>query len=186
MIKGYELIEKLYSDQEEEKLYSTGDPELDDLLEKAFCEGYEYAQKEFAKYILVSLGIIVLSTLVSTYMFDRSSDGNTYHKDAIGVMKEGFNPVYEESYDFIVKRDGNDNYSQYNIWTDHYAKNNWIIEANIYKFTNNIESAKAINLISAYIAFGIIFTILSSTKIGYAFLFSFGIFSSINISLIFL
>ena len=33
-----------------EKLYSTGDDYLDDLLEKAFCEGYEYAQREFAAY----------------------------------------------------------------------------------------------------------------------------------------
>ena len=121
---------------------------------------------EFFKYAVISFLIILISILVSTYMFDRSSDGNTYHKDAVGVLKEGFNPVYEESYDFIVKRDGNDDYSQYNIWTDHYAKNNWIIEANIYKLTNNIESAKAINLISAYILFGILFTILSKTKIG--------------------
>ena len=43
MITGKELIES-------QKLYSTGDSELDDLLEKAFCEGYEYAQKEFAAY----------------------------------------------------------------------------------------------------------------------------------------
>ena len=38
MIKGYELIERMYSDcneyeVQEEKLYSTGDSELDDLLE---------------------------------------------------------------------------------------------------------------------------------------------------------
>ena len=32
---------------EEEKLYSTGNDELDELLERAFCEGYEYAQREF-------------------------------------------------------------------------------------------------------------------------------------------
>ena len=30
-----------------QRLYSTGDEYLDELLEKAFCEGYEYAQKEF-------------------------------------------------------------------------------------------------------------------------------------------
>lgn len=54
MIKGYELIERMYSDcneyevQEEEKLYSTGNDYLDNLLEKAFCEGYEYAQKEYS------------------------------------------------------------------------------------------------------------------------------------------
>jgi hypothetical protein len=50
MIIGRNLIEKMYSENEEiqdEKLYSTGDDELDDLLEKAFSEGYEYAQKEF-------------------------------------------------------------------------------------------------------------------------------------------
>ena len=42
-------IERLYSDyQEEERLYSTGNDELDDLLERAFCDGYEYAQREFA------------------------------------------------------------------------------------------------------------------------------------------
>lgn len=43
-------ITKLYSDYDEyydEKLYSTGDEDLDELLERAFCEGYEYAQREF-------------------------------------------------------------------------------------------------------------------------------------------
>ena len=46
MITGYDLINEYYED---EKLYSTGDDDLDDLLEKAFCDGYEYAQKEFAR-----------------------------------------------------------------------------------------------------------------------------------------
>ena len=41
-------IERMFSDVEEEKLYSTGNDELDELLERAFCEGYEYAQREFA------------------------------------------------------------------------------------------------------------------------------------------
>lgn len=39
MITGNRLVE--------ERLYSTGDEELDDLLERAFSEGYEYAQREF-------------------------------------------------------------------------------------------------------------------------------------------
>ena len=45
-------IERLYSDYDEyydEKLYSTGNDELDELMEKAFCDGYEYAQREFAR-----------------------------------------------------------------------------------------------------------------------------------------
>jgi hypothetical protein len=45
MITGYDLVNSYYED---EKLYSTGDSELDDLLERAFCEGYEYAQREYS------------------------------------------------------------------------------------------------------------------------------------------
>lgn len=45
MIIGRKLVNEYYED---EKLYSTGDSDLDDLLERAFCEGYEYAQREFA------------------------------------------------------------------------------------------------------------------------------------------
>jgi len=51
-------ITKLYSDYDEyydEKLYSTGNEDLDELLERAFCEGYEYAQREFAFPSLGSL-----------------------------------------------------------------------------------------------------------------------------------
>jgi hypothetical protein len=44
MIIGRQLVENQY----EERLYSTGDDYLDEMLEKAFCDGYEYAQKEFA------------------------------------------------------------------------------------------------------------------------------------------
>lgn len=37
-----------YDYEMEERLYSTGDYELDEILERAFCEGYEVAQREFA------------------------------------------------------------------------------------------------------------------------------------------
>ena len=47
MIIGRELINEEY--YEDEKLYSTGDDYLDDLLEKAFCEGYELGQREFGR-----------------------------------------------------------------------------------------------------------------------------------------
>ena len=110
------------------------------------------------KVVSLSTIIIVLSIIISTFMFDRSSDGNTYHKDAIGVLKEGFNPIYQSSFDFIEKRDDDDGkLTNYSIWIDHYAKANWIIAANIYSLTNNIESGKAMNIISIYIVFSILF-----------------------------
>lgn len=105
--------------------------------------------------ILLSFTILFFTTLVATVTFDRSSDGNTYHKDAIGVLKEGFNPVYESSADFIKKRtDESKKLKNYSIWTDHYAKANWIIAANFYSLTNNIESGKAMNFITLYLVFG--------------------------------
>jgi len=42
-------VSRNYDYYEDEKLYSTGDYELDELLERAFCEGYYYAQKEYFK-----------------------------------------------------------------------------------------------------------------------------------------
>lgn len=124
---------------------------------------YYFITKKSSNDIWKVLGLSVLvifaSILLSSFMFDRSSDGNTYHKDAIGVLKEGFNPVYGSSYDFIENRsDDSKIRTEYSIWTDHYAKANWILAANFYRLTNNIESGKAMNLISIYIVFGLVFT----------------------------
>jgi len=113
--------------------------------------------KSFLKAIIISLIVIISSTFVSSFMFDRSSDGNTYHKDAIGVLKEGFNPVYDESSIFILERDNGNHLTNYAIWIDHYAKANWIMAANFYSLTGNIESGKAMNLISLYIVLILIF-----------------------------
>ena len=46
MITGKRFTERLYSENQEEKLYSTGDEMLDNLLERAFCEGYELISSE--------------------------------------------------------------------------------------------------------------------------------------------
>ena len=47
--KVFSLVKNQENNYEmEERLYSTGDAELDELLERAFCEGYEVAQREFA------------------------------------------------------------------------------------------------------------------------------------------
>lgn len=118
-------------------------------------------KKSYLKMLIISLIIVVFSTVISTFMFDRSSDGNTYHKDAIGVLKEGFNPVYEESSKFIIKRDNSKQSANYAIWTDHYAKANWIMAANFYSLTGNIESGKAMNIISLYIVFALVFVNLT-------------------------
>ena len=56
MIIGRQFAERFYSESDcdyneyyDERLYSTGNDDLDELMEKAFCDGYEYAQREFAR-----------------------------------------------------------------------------------------------------------------------------------------
>ncbi len=140
---------------------------------------YFFTRKEshwhfFLKKMVLCILLVSVSILISCLLFDRSSDGNTYHKDAIGVLKEGWNPVYESSKDWIEKREGDDkSLTDYSIWIDHYAKANWIIASNFYAFTGNIESGKAMNFLSIYIVFSILFSFLQ-TKISWkkAFLLS--------------
>ena len=127
-----------------------------------FISKKELLLKDYFKVLLIALIVMIISMVVTSFTFDRSSDGNTYHKDAVGVLKEGFNPVYSESKNFIIKRDSDDKLTNYSIWTDHYAKANWIMGANFYSITGNIESGKAMNFISIYIVFVIIFIGLAS------------------------
>ena len=53
MILGRDLANSYY--EEDEKLFSTGDEELDDILEEVYysgiSDGYDYAQKEFASKV---------------------------------------------------------------------------------------------------------------------------------------
>ena len=110
--------------------------------------------------IAVVIGIIVfsLSVFVASNIYDVTSDGNTYHKLGVGSMKNGWNPMYESSKDFTIE-DGNVlNVNENNInylWADHYAMGTETIGANIYAFTNNIESGKAFTLVMMFIGFGI-------------------------------
>lgn len=56
--KVFSLVENQENNYEmEERLYSTGDVELDELLERAFCEGYEFAQMEFSAGEKIDAGI---------------------------------------------------------------------------------------------------------------------------------
>ena len=47
-------------------------------------------------YILISVTCIVfICAVVSVNVYDFSYDGNTYHKTTIGLLKNGWNPIYQ-------------------------------------------------------------------------------------------
>ena len=108
--------------------------------------------------ILIGASIFTISVYCVGKIYDTTADGNSYHKLAVGSMKNGWNPMYESSKDF-TKEDGNaltvleDNVNY--MWADHYAMGTEIIGANIYAFTDNIESGKAFTIVMMFIGFGI-------------------------------
>ncbi|MDD4053965.1 MAG: hypothetical protein PHZ20_03965 [Bacilli bacterium] len=112
--------------------------------------------------ILCSLFIIFLSVFISGKIYDVSYDGNAYHKDAIALLKNGWNPVYEGSDDFYKRSELRDQeiINSHAMWEDHYAKTGWIIGSSIYINTNNIETAKAVNLLMMFVCFSLIFSYL--------------------------
>ena len=42
----------------------------------------------------------MILTIFASNVYDLSEDGNTYHKTAIGSLKNGWNPFYEDNYEF--------------------------------------------------------------------------------------
>ena len=89
--------------------------------------------------ILISVIILFLTILIANIFYDNTWDGNTYHKEMIGLMKNGMNPVF--------------NYDSGDIWVQHYARAFETFSAVIYSYTGNIESGKSLNLIFIFLLF---------------------------------
>jgi flagellar motor switch protein FliG len=84
------IIVRNFEDEyyEDEKLYSTGDDYLDEMLEKAFCEGYEYAQREFNNISDLIVKISGLNdTKYHTYTYEPEKLGEKLRKNYPRIKK---------------------------------------------------------------------------------------------------
>lgn len=108
-------------------------------------------KKENIKNYAISISMAILICVIGTYcmgkVFDTSCDGNFYHKTAIGLIKEGWNPLYEDSEKFCEEHDSEIENKNQCLWIDHYPKVTWNFAASIYAVTNNIESGKVITVL---------------------------------------
>lgn len=112
--------------------------------------------------IIAPILIIIISVFLNGKIVDFSYDGNHYHKATVGLMKNGWNPLYEDARDFDQKQDQPIYISErIAIWVDHYARASHIYQANIYALTGNIECGKSINTLSIILMFLIIFSIMA-------------------------
>lgn len=89
--------------------------------------------------------ILIVTIAFYGCIYSGDYDGNSYHKMAVGLLKNGWNPIREDSETFAKSFFPIDVHVG-SIFIDHYAKGPWIYGAVIYAFTNNVESGKVYNL----------------------------------------
>lgn len=97
---------------------------------------------------VLSILIIIGTIIVCMHSFDFSWDGNTYHKTVTGFMKNGWNPIQKNFYDFAESNFPSSCSKLTQTWLDAYPKGAEIFAACIYAITENIESGKCFNLLS--------------------------------------
>ncbi len=97
--------------------------------------------------ISVLCGILCLAfaLLICAKTYDFSWDGNTYHKNMIGLLKYGWNPLYETFYDYAKEFPFMEVATE--TWHDAYPKATEIWAATVYTVFENIEIGKAFNLL---------------------------------------
>lgn len=91
--------------------------------------------------VLIAFGLFLLFSCFCGSLYDISYDGCAYHKLAVGLLKDGWNPIWQNAYDFSstifeVEEVG------CTLWVEAYCKQQWIFAASVYCITGNIECGK--------------------------------------------
>lgn len=124
------------------------------LKKKALLENKKDIIKNILIAVIFPIAIIFFSIFINGKIYDYTWDGNSYQKATTGMLAIGWNPLYEELEDF-----DDNSIEQINIgdespvYINNYAKASNIFAANVYKFTGNIETGKAINTITIAMMF---------------------------------
>jgi hypothetical protein len=93
-------------------------------------------------YLVSCYGVLVISLLLSTMIFDYSWDGQAYHQVAAQQLRNGWNPFYSNLPEVSVF-----------IWNNHYPKFTELFGSIFLSVFNNIEAGKAYNIIFLVITF---------------------------------
>lgn len=105
--------------------------------------------------VLTSITTFIVFVLISASVYEFSVDGNAYHKQAIGLLKDGWNPLYYTSSNYnLLTHSSQLNDAGPLFWTEVYPKATWYFAACIYFITGNIEAGKCYTLLFAIITFG--------------------------------
>ena len=127
-----------------------------------------------ARVVVTGLIGVILGTLfvVSSFTFEWMGDGFSYHKPAMIAMCEGWNPYW--SHDQLAQnvRDGS-----LAMWVIPYPKATWIIGAQLYAATGNVDQVHIINMLFVFVTVPICFVAIRTV-------FNLSVFKSFLFSLI--
>lgn len=98
---------------------------------------FEYGYKRILFPSILAFSFIGFSLFIINKTYDASWDGQWYHQDAIIKLINDWNP-------FTSKSNPQLSISESDIWIHHYPHSSWIVKATILKFTNLIQSTKAV------------------------------------------
>lgn len=115
------------------------------LINFLIINNYEIREplKVFIKNTLFLLAILIASFIIANSFYDYTVDGQSYHMDAVILLKEGWNPF---------KSSIEENYPN-SLWINHYTKGSEVSQAVVYAFTNQVETGKATNILLVIASF---------------------------------
>lgn len=127
------------------------------------------------------IGTVILFVVLTWFaglFYDMSWDGNAYHKMAVGLLKNNWNPLKELPSLSITEGAGISSGNE--LWIEAYCKMTWIFAASIYAITGNIETGKMYTLLGMVCAFLITVAFLKKKKKSNGFCFLFALIAALN------
>lgn len=114
--------------------------------------------------LICAFVLVVFLTCMVGQIYDFSWDGNSYHKLAVGLLKNHWNPMKELP--TLELTEGSGNYSNgATLWCEAYCKVTWIFGACVYALTGNIECGKVYTILGMVCAFGLVFYYLRKKEV---------------------
>lgn len=112
----------------------------------------------FIMTLLVFTLLCIIFMFIAGMFFDATWDGQEYHQTATIKLKEGWNPIYTAQPTTLSSD------TRVQMWVNHYPKASWILAANLYMFTGNIEYSKMYNLLFIAVSFLLALAVLTRFK----------------------
>jgi len=130
------------------------------LFVSAFClnifnKNFLMTKKDFLFQIFILFCVFGVSIFCSWYFWDYSWDGRLYHQQAIILLSEGWNPVFEKPVS---------EFFTLSIWVEHYPKFAEIVSANFVVLFNNLQIGKVVNYLFGVNVFCLAFYTFSRFK----------------------